>query len=159
MTSPSHARPEPTVPTCSSGLDDAAEAARQLMARLETRGLRASGPWEQTESQLAVSAQCVDVEPYIGRTVWLLTPPGVEPAELFWHWERPRRNKLGYPVGRWFQPFCPAAATERAAAAIHRVVLADIARRARALTAVEGTNTLAPAVHLTPKDDHNAQIR
>lgn len=93
-------------------------------------GLRASGPWEQPESQLAVSAQCVNVEPYVGRTVWLLTPPGCGPAELFWHWERPRRNELGYTVGRWFQPFCPAAVPERAAAAIHRVVLADIARRA-----------------------------
>ncbi|MER6817446.1 hypothetical protein ABT299_50040 [Spirillospora sp. NPDC000708] len=102
----------------------------------------------------------MDVEPYVGRTVWLLTPLGCEPAELFWHWERPRRNELGYPVGRWFQPFCPASAAERAAAAIHRVVLADIARRARALTAVEGDQrALAPAVHLTPKDDNDAQIR
>ncbi|GAA2148934.1 hypothetical protein [Actinomadura napierensis] len=112
------------------------EAAGQLMARLEVLGLRVSGPWEQTETLTAVSAQCVDVEPYAGRTVWLGPSPGGPSgcgspgrAFLYWHWQRPLRNRQGLTVGRWFQPFCSAGDLERAAAAVNEVILDDIRRR------------------------------
>jgi len=127
-----------------AGIGDAADAedaedyARRLMSRLDALGLRASGPWEGDSSLMAVSAQCDQVEPYVGRTVWLLPPPG-EPAGggpparkgLYWHWQRPRRNRRGHPIARWFQPFCPAADPEKAATAISEAIFADLRRRDR----------------------------
>ncbi|QKG24381.1 hypothetical protein [Actinomadura verrucosospora] len=126
-----------------SGPGELEDYARRLMTRLHALGLRASGPWdgpgqraphESAPSLMAVSAQCVQVEPYVGRTVWLLAPPGGEPArdgDLYWHWQRPRRDRDGRPVARWFQPFCPAADPERAATAISEAIFADVRRRDR----------------------------
>ncbi|MDL4815205.1 hypothetical protein [Actinomadura opuntiae] len=123
-----------------AGPDGAQEYARRLMSRLAALGLRTSGPWESPAppdppSPMAVSAQCVQVEPYVGRTVWLLPPPG-DPAGdrdagLYWHWQRPRRNRRGHPIARWFQPFCPAADPEKAATAISEAIFADVRRRRR----------------------------
>jgi hypothetical protein len=123
--------------------DGAEDYARRLMSRLHALGLRTSGPWEagsweSEPSPMAVSAQCVQVEPYVGRTVWLLPPPGGpardEPAareRLYWHWQRPRRDRKGRPIARWFQPFCPAADPEKAATAISEAIFADVRRRLR----------------------------
>jgi hypothetical protein len=122
---------------------DAEDYARRLMSRLDALGLRASGPWETDRwesepSPMAVSVQCVQVEPYVGRTVWLLPPPGGPSGDeppagkgLYWHWQRPRRNRKGHPIARWFQPFCPAADPEKAATAISEAILADVRRRVR----------------------------
>jgi hypothetical protein len=116
---------------------DAEDCARRLISRLHALGLRASGPWESGSAPMAVSAQCVQVEPYVGRTVWLLPPPGGPsgaPAAgdaLYWHWQRPRRDRAGRPVARWFQPFCPAADPEKAATAISEAIFADLRRRGR----------------------------
>ncbi|MFF0525252.1 hypothetical protein ACFYTC_41710 [Actinomadura nitritigenes] len=118
-------------------LGEAEDCARRLMSRLHALGLSTSGPWGNGSSPMAVSAQCVQVEPYVGRTVWLLPPPGGpsgEPAPgdaLYWHWQRPRRDRAGRPVARWFQPFCPAADPEKAAAAISEAIFADLRRRGR----------------------------
>ncbi|MWA02811.1 hypothetical protein F8568_021010 [Actinomadura sp. LD22] len=126
------------------GAEDAEEYARRLMSRLHALGLRTSGPWESgawesAAAPMAVSAQCVQVEPYVGRTVWLLPPPGGPsgggPAAgegLYWHWQRPRRDRKGRPFARWFQPFCPAADPDRAATAISEAIFADVRRRGRA---------------------------
>ncbi|MFB4302167.1 hypothetical protein [Actinomadura sp. NTSP31] len=132
------------------GADEAEEYARRLMTRLGALGLHTSGPWESGSweigagedaapqgppSLMAVSAQCVQVEPYVGRTVWLLPPPGERAgrrgAGLYWHWQRPRRNRRGHPIARWFQPFCPAADPEQAATAISEAIFADVRRRRR----------------------------
>src|SRR5690242_2740468 len=74
-------------------LGGAEDCAHRLMSRLHALGLSTSGPWGNGSSPMAVSAQCVQVEPYVGRTVWLLPPPGGpsgEPAAgdaLYWHWQ------------------------------------------------------------------------
>ncbi|TMR27800.1 ATP-binding protein, partial [Actinomadura geliboluensis] len=108
--------------------------ARELVNRLTARGLRASAaPLGSLDGAMSVTAQRVDVHPYVGRLVVLLPGPGGS-DELYWHWQRPfpRHKWIG---ARWFQPFFPAAAYDDSADAIAAVIAADLRARARLLHA------------------------
>jgi signal transduction histidine kinase len=108
----------------------AREHARGLVHLLTGRGLCAS--WAAhvatPSGAVAVSAQRVDVKPYVGRLVLLLPVPGRD--GLYWHWQRPL---YGHPRirARWFQPFRPATQADAAADAIAAVIDADARTQAR----------------------------
>ncbi|MGI5204706.1 ATP-binding protein [Spirillospora sp. CA-108201] len=111
--------------------EDASRHASELTCRLASRGLRASAAElvGKPAGAMAVSAQRVDVHPYVGRLVVLLPGPG-DPSELFWHWQRPFRGRR-WIEARWFQAFAPAAEPGVAADAVARAIDIDVRDRAR----------------------------
>ncbi|WP_149265068.1 ATP-binding protein [Actinomadura sp. K4S16] len=111
--------------------EDARRHAGELTYRLASRGLRASAAElvGKPAGAMAVSAQRVDVHPYVGRLVVLLPGPG-DTNELYWHWQRPFRGRR-WIGARWFQAFAPAAKPEEAADAIVGAIDIDVRDRAR----------------------------
>ncbi|MFA1538046.1 ATP-binding protein [Actinomadura monticuli] len=104
--------------------------ARELVERLEARGLRASVVVNRADpaGAIAVTAQRVDVRPYAGRTVFLL--PAEELGGLYWHWRRRFPDHLRTKAC-WFQPFCRAGDIVTAVDAVVAAIDADVRARAR----------------------------
>jgi hypothetical protein len=109
------------------------EYAGRLVAALSSLKLDSSYTFCNGPGTWSATARAMGVEPYIGRTVWLMAKPGG--SALYWHWQRPLRNPQGFPVARWFQPFCPATEHDQAAAIIAAAIRADVRRRNRPVPA------------------------
>lgn len=105
------------------------EHARRLVEHLNSRGLRTAVARDTGLKQQAVTvtAQQMDVEHSVGRTVFLLPAPRQD--ALHWQWPRPLRH--AGTGARWFQPFCPASAPAAAAEKIAAAIHADVRARAR----------------------------
>jgi hypothetical protein len=103
------------------------EYAGRLVAALTSLNLEGSFTCCKGLETWSATARARGVEPYVGRTVWLMSAPGR--VALYWHWQRPFRNRDGFPVARWFQPFCPATEHDQAAAMIAAAIAADIRKR------------------------------
>lgn len=109
----------------------ASEHARELVDRLASRGLRASGDPHRGSPAggMAVAAQRVDVHPYAGRLVVLL-PDLRDPRELVWNWPRLYAGHE-HTGAHWFQPFGPAWAYDAVADTVVAAIDADVRRRRR----------------------------
>ncbi|WP_301175522.1 sensor histidine kinase [Actinomadura geliboluensis] len=107
----------------------AGEHARELVDRLASRGLRASGEPHRGSlaGGIAVAAQRVDVRPYAGRLVVLL-PDLRDPRELVWNWPR-LYSGHEHTGAHWFQPFGPARAYDAVADKVVAAIDADVRRR------------------------------
>ncbi|MEU4820264.1 ATP-binding protein [Actinomadura sp. NPDC023710] len=129
MTNPHLAAPVPSGRHHSPA--QAREHAHELVRCLAERGLRASAAPNvgSPVGAMAVSAQRVDLHPYVGRLVLLLPGPAGTDG-LLWHWQRlfPERQWIG---ARWFQAFCPATKPQEAADAVAGAIDLDVRHRAR----------------------------
>ncbi|OLT34223.1 hypothetical protein BJF79_33630 [Actinomadura sp. CNU-125] len=98
---------------------DRFEYARDLVEHLSDAGLRAFSSWECVPATVSVTTHSLEAGPRWSQTVWCLPWPGRE--VLYWQWPRVAYRD-GVLLGRWFEPFCPLAATAHAAAHLIAVV-------------------------------------
>lgn len=98
------------------------EHARDLVEHLSDAGLRAFSSWECAPSTVSVTTHSLEGGSRRSETIWCLPWSGRD--VLYWHWPR-MAYEDGVLLGRWFEPFCPLAATARAAAHLIAVVRGD----------------------------------